>query len=59
MAASKAGPTGVQPMTKHFPKPPFKPQPQPISGRSDKMEPQPDYGETTYVSGATVAVTGW
>ena len=35
-------------MTKHFPKPPFKAQPQPIPGRSDKMDPQPDYGEATY-----------
>jgi NAD(P)-dependent dehydrogenase (short-subunit alcohol dehydrogenase family) len=35
-------------MTKHFPKPPFKPQQQSIPGRSDKMEPKPDYGETTY-----------
>ena len=35
-------------MTQHFPKPPFKPQPQPVPGRSDKMEPQPDYGEKTY-----------
>ena len=35
-------------MTKHFPKPPFKVQPQSIPGRSDKMEPRPDYGETTY-----------
>ena len=35
-------------MTKHFPKPPFKAQPQSIPGRSDKMEPKPDHGETTY-----------
>src|SRR5580698_10180586 len=35
-------------MTKHFPKPPFNAQPQPIPGRSDKMDPQPDYGEATY-----------
>jgi len=35
-------------MTKHFPKPPFKAQEQPIPGRSDKMDPQPDYGEATY-----------
>jgi NAD(P)-dependent dehydrogenase (short-subunit alcohol dehydrogenase family) len=35
-------------MTKHFPKPPFKAQPQPMPGRSYKMEPQPDYGEATY-----------
>jgi len=35
-------------MTKHFPKPPFKAQPQPVPGRSDKMDPQPDYGEATY-----------
>ena len=35
-------------MTKQFPKPPFKAQPQSIPGRGDKMEPKPDYGETTY-----------
>jgi hypothetical protein len=35
-------------MTKHFPKPPFKAQPQPVPGRSDKLDPQPDYGEATY-----------
>jgi NAD(P)-dependent dehydrogenase (short-subunit alcohol dehydrogenase family) len=35
-------------MTKHFPKPPFKAQQQSIPGRSDKMDPQPDYGEATY-----------
>jgi NAD(P)-dependent dehydrogenase (short-subunit alcohol dehydrogenase family) len=35
-------------MTKHFPKPPFKPQQQAVPGRSAKMEPQPDYGEKTY-----------
>lgn len=35
-------------MTKHFLKPPFKPQQQAVPGRSAKMEPQPDYGEKTY-----------
>ena len=35
-------------MTKQFPKPPFKAQPQSIPGRSDQMEPQPDYGEASY-----------
>ena len=35
-------------MTKQFPKPPFKAQPQSIPGRSDQMEPQPDYGEGSY-----------
>jgi NAD(P)-dependent dehydrogenase (short-subunit alcohol dehydrogenase family) len=35
-------------MTKHFPKPPFKAQPQSVPGRSDGMDPKPDYGETTY-----------
>ena len=35
-------------MTKQFPKPPFKAQPQLIPGRSDQMEPQPDYGEASY-----------
>lgn len=36
---------GTQP---NFPKPPFKPQHQPVPGSSSAMEPQPDYGETTY-----------
>src|SRR4051812_40419923 len=35
-------------MTHHFPKPPFKPQPQRVPGSSAKMQPQPDYGETIY-----------
>jgi NAD(P)-dependent dehydrogenase (short-subunit alcohol dehydrogenase family) len=35
-------------MTTHFPKPPFKSQQQSPPGRSDKMDPKPDHGETTY-----------
>lgn len=35
-------------MTKHFPKPPFKAQQQSTPGRSEKMDPKPDCGETTY-----------
>ncbi len=31
-----------------FPKPPFKPQRQPVPGSSSAMEPEPDYGESTY-----------
>jgi hypothetical protein len=35
-------------MTKHFPKLPFKAQQQSNPGRSDKIDPQPNYGEATY-----------
>ena len=50
-------------MTKQFPKPPFKVQPQSIPGRSDQMVPQPDYGETTYrgsnkLKGKKTVITG-
>src|SRR5690242_21540835 len=31
-----------------FPRPPFKPQRQPVPGSSSAMEPEPDYGESTY-----------
>ncbi len=31
-----------------YPKPPFPHQPQSLPGSSDKMDPQPDYGEETY-----------
>ena len=31
-----------------FPKPPFPPQAQTLPGSSAKMDPEPDYGETTY-----------
>ncbi len=31
-----------------YPKPPFPKQPQPAPGLAEKMEPQPDHGETSY-----------
>ena len=31
-----------------YPRPPFKPQPQPWPGLASKMEPRPDHGETSY-----------
>ncbi|GAB4020126.1 SDR family oxidoreductase [Spirosoma sp. KCTC 42546] len=37
----------VDPTTK-YPKPPFKPQPQPWPGLASKMDPRPDHGETSY-----------
>lgn len=45
-------------MAQDFPRPPFPDQPQPMPGYSDRMDPVPDYGEESYVSGATIAVTG-
>lgn len=35
-------------MTAQFPKPPFADQQQPMPGKSGAMQPQPDYGESTY-----------
>ena len=45
------------------PKPEFKPQWQPMPGRSEAMEPQPDYGESTYhgsgrLQGKKALITG-
>jgi NAD(P)-dependent dehydrogenase (short-subunit alcohol dehydrogenase family) len=34
---------------KSYPKPPFPPQTQDVPGSSQKMQPQPDYGEDSYV----------
>ena len=50
-------------MTTHFPKPTFKSQQQSPPGRSDKMDPKPDYGETTYrgsdkLQGKKAIITG-
>ncbi|MET0294589.1 MAG: glucose 1-dehydrogenase [Phenylobacterium sp.] len=36
-------------MTETYPEPPFKPQPQPMPGLTDCMDPRPDHGEATYV----------
>lgn len=36
---------------KSYPKPPFPAQPQTPPGSSSKMQPQPDYGEDSYVGG--------
>jgi NAD(P)-dependent dehydrogenase (short-subunit alcohol dehydrogenase family) len=35
-------------MTETYPEPPFKPQPQPLPGLTDKMDPRPDHGEDSY-----------
>jgi NAD(P)-dependent dehydrogenase (short-subunit alcohol dehydrogenase family) len=35
-------------MSRSYPKPPFPDQPQSMPGKSGAMNPQPDYGETTY-----------
>ena len=45
------------------PKPAFKPQQQPMPGRSTEMDPQPDYGESTYrgsgrLQGKKALITG-
>jgi len=46
-----------------FPKPPFKPQPQPWPGLASKMDPRPDHGETSYkgsgrLAGRKALITG-
>ena len=46
-----------------FPKPPFPTQKQPMPGWTDKMEPRPDHGETSYkgsgkLSGMRAVITG-
>lgn len=45
------------------PKPAFKPQRQPVPGRSQSMDPEPDYGESTYrgsgrLQGKKALITG-
>ena len=35
-------------MSAQFPKPPFPEQQQPMPGKSDPMDPPPDYGEESY-----------
>jgi NAD(P)-dependent dehydrogenase (short-subunit alcohol dehydrogenase family) len=46
-----------------YPKPPFPDQPQPMPGRTAKMDPVPDHGETSYkghgrLSGKRALITG-
>ena len=46
-----------------YPRPPFKPQAQSFPGRTGKMSPEPDHGETTYkgsgrLAGKTALITG-
>ena len=46
-----------------YPKPPFKPQPQPWPGLASKMDPRPDHGETSYrgsgrLAGRKALITG-
>jgi NAD(P)-dependent dehydrogenase (short-subunit alcohol dehydrogenase family) len=38
-----------------YPKPPFKPQEQPVPGIQSKMDPQPDCGETSYKGSGRLA----
>lgn len=50
------------PRTK-YPKPPFKPQPQPWPGLAGNMDPRPDHGETSYrgsgrLAGRRALITG-
>jgi NAD(P)-dependent dehydrogenase (short-subunit alcohol dehydrogenase family) len=50
-------------MSKKFPEPPFPEQKQPMPGRSTAMEPEPDYGETSYkgsgrLAGKKTLITG-
>lgn len=52
----------VDPTTK-YPRPPFKPQPQPWPGLASKMDPRPDHGETSYkgsgrLQGRKALITG-
>jgi hypothetical protein len=46
-----------------YPKPPFEPQQQPVPGKSDAMNPRPDYGEDSYrgsgrLDGKAAIITG-
>lgn len=48
---------------KTYPKPPFKPQPQPVPGDQSQMEPYPDCGESSYegadrLTGKIALITG-
>jgi NAD(P)-dependent dehydrogenase (short-subunit alcohol dehydrogenase family) len=50
-------------MSRSYPKPPFPDQPQAMPGKSGAMDPQPDYGETTYkgsgrLQGRKAIITG-
>jgi NAD(P)-dependent dehydrogenase (short-subunit alcohol dehydrogenase family) len=38
-----------------YPKPPFPQQPQPIPGLAQKMQPQPDHGEQSYIGSGKLA----
>lgn len=40
---------------KNYPKPPFKPQQQPVPGEQSRMEPYPDSGETSYKGSGRLA----
>lgn len=46
--AESAAPAPLVDPTTKYPKPPFKPQPQPWPGLASKMDPRPDHGETSY-----------
>ena len=52
-----------KPSSVEAPKPAFKPQRQPVPGQSEQMDPQPDYGESTYrgcarLQGKKALITG-
>ena len=43
---------------KNYPTPPFEDQPQAAPGNQQMMQPVPDCGEESYVSGSRFGVTG-
>ena len=50
-------------MTSQYPEPPFPAQTQPMPGATDKMNPRPDHGETSYkgsgkLKGKVAIITG-
>ena len=62
-ATNAAAPAPLVDPTTKYPKPPFKPQPQPWPGLASKMDPRPDHGETSYkgsgrLAGRKALITG-
>src|SRR3954454_7282736 len=58
----KAGPKDVH-MQQQYPKPPFPAQKQPMPGLTNRMDPRPDHGETSYrgsdrLAGLKAVITG-
>ncbi len=61
-SAAPSGPVLQDPTTK-YPRPPFKPQPQPWPGLASNMTPRPDHGEGSYrgsgrLTGRKALITG-